>query len=131
MGSWDVGAFDNDRALDTLALLENVNREGLDAFLWTAIDSSDEDVVFLAIALIDIIHKGDKAKLKSSYTTTFIKQNVLSVAEDDIKLRREAYQKVCYLIEQGNTRRWKNWRARREDLVKLRDSLADKLYENW
>ena len=131
MGTWNVGAFDNDEALDTLAMLENVNQEGLNAFLWVALDSKREEVVTMASSLIDIIHKGKQTKLPQCYTNTFIKKNILSVAEDNLKLRREAYQRVCYLIEQGNVAGWKNWTAREKELIKLRDSLADKLYENW
>ena len=125
MGCWDVGAFDNDRALDTLAMLENVNGPGVNAFLWTALDSTYEEIVVLAIALIDIIHKGNVDDYQHSLGTLMTENNVLNVAEDDKKLRREAFYKVCYLIEQGNVLNWKDWSNRKKYLLGLKESLSN------
>lgn len=126
MGAWNVGAFDNDRALDTLAMLENVNGPGVNAFLWTALESQHEEVVVLAIAIIDIIANEKEKELKQCLVTTMLKNYVLGLhIEDIVLLKREAYQKVCYLIEQGNISKWNNWKARKKYLVDLKDSLKD------
>ena len=126
MGAWNVGAFDNDRALDTLAMLKDVNGPGVNAFLWTALDSTYEEIVVLAIAIIDIVSNGKEDKLTQSFATTILKKDVLSLDIKDIALlKRESYQKVCYLIEQGNVTGWKNWIARKKYLVNLKDSLKD------
>lgn len=125
MGAWDVGAFDNDRALDTLAMLKNVNGPGVNAFLWTALDSIYEETVVLAIAIIDIVFNDKEKELKPCLATSLLKNNILGLEIEDINsLRKEAYQKVCYLIEQGNVLGWKNWTARRKELRRLKESLA-------
>ena len=126
MGTWDVGAFDNDLALDTLSMLENVNKEGVNAFLWAALDSTYEEVVTLAIALVDIIHKENVDDYPHSLGTLLTENNVLSVAEDNDMLRREAYHRLCYMIDQGNVRNWKDWSARKKYLMKLKKSLGGK-----
>lgn len=118
MSTWDFGAFDNDRALDTLAMLKNVNRPGINAFLWTALDSRFEEVEFLAIALIDIIYNDREKELE------MLREYILApLTEVDDKLRREAYQRVCYLIEKGNDSNWKDWDAREKELLRLKKSL--------
>lgn len=124
MGTWDIGAFDNDRTLDTLARLKDVNGPGVNAFLWTALDSRFKEVEFLAIALIDIIYNDREKELEPCLTTTMIKEYVLAPStEVDDKLRREAYQRVCYLIEKGNDSNWKDWDAREKELLRLKKSL--------
>lgn len=126
MGAWNVGAFDNDRALDTLAMLKDVNGPGVNAFLWTALESQYEEVVVLAIAIIDIIANEKEKELKQCLVTTMLKNYVLGLdIKDIVLLKREAYQKACYLIEQGNVMGWKDWIARKKYLVSLKDSLKD------
>ena len=125
MGSWNVGAFDNDKAMDTLAMLENVNEEGLKAFLWTALDSVHEEIRTFAIGLIEVIHTDNMEHINIEYTKTFIQLFIQTVAIDDGLLRREAYQRVCLMLEQGNINQWRDWSAREKELLRMRDNLAD------
>jgi hypothetical protein len=65
MGAWGEGPFENDAALDYYPLLENCNAEGINAFLWMALDSKHEEIVTLAIAIIGLINNGKDERLFS------------------------------------------------------------------
>ena len=121
MGAWGYGPFENDTALDYYSMLKDCNTEGINAFLWMALDSKHEENVTLAIAIIGLIHNGKDDKLFFGADEQCTDHIIKTAKKNDI-LKKEALHKVKALSLEHDCM-WVNWKSRKEILKLLEEKL--------
>ena len=130
MGAWNVGAFDNDQALDTFAWFDNsVGETGIYGMIRLALYSQYEEDVVLASVIMSIIKDRKNLELASDYMDKRNMSHILYKAKDD-RLNsifiREAHSRICIILQKGNERQWIDWSARESYLMKIKNSLEEK-----
>ena len=107
MGAWGILPFENDNALDNLALFENANWDGIYGMLMLGLESRNEDTIVMCAAIIDlIVNDFDKKTLGKDYKDTLTHSVLMRISNESSGdnnrieiLRREAYFQIDILIQ--------------------------------
>lgn len=131
MGAWGILPFENDNALDNLALFENANWDGIYGMLMLGLESRNEDTIVMSAAIIDlIVNDFDKKTLGKDYNNTFVHSILMHISNESggndkcIEiLRNEACSQLGILIESRSYDNWYEYKERKETLLHLHERL--------
>ena len=129
MGAWNVGAFDNDQALDTFSWFDGAGKTGIYGMIRLALHSQYEEDVVLAGVIMSIIKDRKNLELTSEYMDRANMEHILSKTNDE-RLNNvficEAHSRISSIIQKGNDRQWNDWPTRESYLMKIKNSLEEK-----
>jgi len=131
MGVWGILPFENDNALDNLALFKNANWDGIYGMLMLGLESRNEDTIVTSAAIIDlIVNDFDKKTLGKDYKDTLTHSVLMRISNESSGdnnrieiLRREAYFQIDILIQSRSFDNWYDFKERKEMLLHLYERL--------
>ena len=130
MGTWGILPFENDKALDNLALFENVDYKGIYGMLLLSLESEHEETKLMAITIVDAIVNGvDKRYTggKDNLVYHYVRR-IVSISNDFSdkqveNLKNEALYHVKYLLQSESYNRWNDKEKRQHLLIGLQRKL--------
>lgn len=131
MGAWGILPFENDIALDNLALFDRANWDGIFGMLNLGLESRHEETIVMTIAIIDLIANDfDKKTLGKDYNNTFVHSILMHISNESggndkcIEiLKNEAHSQLGILIESRSYDNWYEYKERKEMLLHLHERL--------
>lgn len=128
MGAWGILPFENDIALDNLALFENVDYKGIYGMLLLSLESEHEETKLMAITIIDAIVNGiDKRYTggKDNLVYTSVQKITCNAGDEDkiTELKNEALYHVKYLLQSESYNNWNDKEKRHQLLIGLQRKL--------